>query len=144
MTAMLHSLTRQPPEIAVRTLRLLRSRLMDPSGSLNAAQRASVFTEAALAQLASLAAQIVPQGSNRWGDAPRRALVETAHDILVAVGSSPVHGMCTEEPEGGMRKHGEGSWGSLMAAVQVEGDGGDVRAVDREEAGVSSQLRGGA
>ncbi|KAK9836812.1 hypothetical protein WJX74_008587 [Apatococcus lobatus] len=120
MNALLHSMTRQPPEVALRTLRLLQSRIMAPACALSPLQRSQVFTEAFLAQLSSMAAQLVPQGSNRWGDAPRRHVVEAAHDILIPIGSSPTHGMCTIEPGRGSGIHVEGSWAGFMAPLQSD------------------------
>lgn len=42
MTSMLHSLTRQPPEVALRTLRLLQSRIMASACALSPVQRSQV------------------------------------------------------------------------------------------------------
>ena len=79
-----------------------------------------VFTEASLAQLSSVAAQLIPPGSKRWGDAPRRHLVEAANEILIAVGSAPANGMCILEPSRGSGNQATGSWASFMACVQPD------------------------
>lgn len=79
-----------------------------------------VFTEACLAQLSSVAAQLIPPGSKQWGDAPRRYLVEAAHEILIAVGSTPAHGMCVYEPSRSFGTPAAGSWASFMACIQSD------------------------
>ena len=101
-----------------------------------------IFTEAFLAQLSSVAAQLVPQGSNRWGDAPRRNLIEAARDILVAMGSSPAHGMCNKELSRGSSNHREGSWGAFMAAVQPNQPAGSEPIAHAGES--TMLLRGGS